>query len=73
MAKNIPRTYRSKRPLKIILTILLSLVIVFVVLMVSLFFGLRKYVVYPTDPSGSLYLDIPWLTEESYDGTSPSP
>ena len=71
MAKNVPRTYRSKRPLKIILTILLSLVIVFVILMVSLFFGLRKYIVYTPD---GLHLDIPWLTEETWSGSdSPSP
>ena len=70
MSKNIPRTYRSKRPLKIILTILLSLVIVFVILTVSLFFGLRKYIVYTPD---GLHLDIPWLIEESYSGASPSP
>jgi len=67
MAKNIPRTYRNKRPLKIILTALLSLVIVFVVLTVVLFFGLMKYY---DKTSGQL--DIPWLTQETAGSPDPS-
>jgi hypothetical protein len=59
--RNAPRTYRSRRPLKIILGLLLSLIIVTVILTASLFFGLRKYIVYTPD---GLHLEIPWLLEE---------
>jgi len=54
-----PRVYRSYRPLKILLKILLCLVIVFVVGTVVLFFALRRYIRYT--PDGTLYLEIPWL------------
>jgi hypothetical protein len=57
-----PKTYNSRRPLKIILTVLISLIAVVVILTVSLFFGLRKYIVY--DPDGTLHLEIPWLEED---------
>ena len=70
MAKNIPRTYRNRRPLKIILTVLLSLIAAFVILIVSLFFGFRKYIVYTQD---GLRLDIPWLTEESVNPSAGDP
>lgn len=63
MKRNYPRTYRSRRPIKIFLTVILSLVIAFVILTVSLFFGLQKYIVYA--PDGSLHLEIPWLAEDS--------
>jgi len=65
MKRNYPRTYRSRRPLKIAFTILLFLVIAAVVLTVSLFFGLRQYVVY--DQEGNLHLEIPWLEEDTTD------
>ncbi len=61
MKRKRPRTYRSRRPLKIILAILVSLVIAAVILTLSLFFGLRKYIVY--DQDGKLRLEIPWLEE----------
>lgn len=61
MKHSYPRTYRSRRPLKIILTVFLSLVAAAIILTVSLFFGLRQYIVYT--PEGSLYLDIPWLED----------
>lgn len=62
MKRNNPKTYRSRRPLKIVITVFLSLVIVAVVLTVSLFFGLRRYIVY--DQDGQLHLEIPWLEED---------
>jgi hypothetical protein len=65
MKRKYPRTYRSRRPLKIIFTVLISLIIAAVVLTVSLFFGLRQYIVY--DENGKLHLEIPWLEEESPD------
>jgi hypothetical protein len=61
MKHKYPRTYRSRRPLKIIFTVFLSLVLAAVILTVSLFFGLRKYIVY--DQNGKLHLEIPWLEE----------
>ena len=60
-----PKTYRSRRPLKIAFTILLYLIIAAIVLTVSLFFGLRRYIVY--DQEGNLHLEIPWLEEERLD------
>jgi hypothetical protein len=60
-----PKTYRSRRPLKIAFTILLCLIIAAIILTVSLFFGLRRYIVY--DQEGNLHLEIPWLEE---DGTN---
>jgi hypothetical protein len=56
-----PKTYKSRRPLKIFITVFLSLILAFVILTVSLFFGLRRYIVY--DPDGGLHLEIPWLEE----------
>lgn len=63
MKRNYPRTYRSRRPLKIILTALLSLIIAAIILILSLFFGLRQYIVY--DQDGGLHLEIPWLEDDS--------
>ncbi len=57
-----PKTYNSRRPLKIILTVLVSLIAVVVIVTVTLFFSLRKYIVY--DPDGTLHLEIPWLEED---------
>lgn len=48
----------------------MSLVIAFVILTVSLFFGLKQYIVYT--PDGSLHLEIPWLEEESPNESFPS-
>jgi uncharacterized membrane protein (UPF0136 family) len=65
MKRKSPRTYRSRRPIKVILTILLSLIIAAIIVTVSLFFGLRQYIIY--DEDGKLHLEIPWLEEESSD------
>lgn len=62
MKRKYPKTYRSRQPLKILLTILLSLIVAAVILTVSLFFGLKRYIVYDSD--GGLHLEIPWLEEE---------
>lgn len=59
MKRNYPKTYRSRRPLKIFLTVVLSLLAAVIILTVSLFFGLKQYIVYT--PDGSLHLEIPWL------------
>ncbi len=62
MKRGYPRTYRSRRPLKIILTVLISLIAALIILSVTLFFGLRKYIVY--DEDNTLHLEIPWLEED---------
>jgi uncharacterized membrane protein YqiK len=69
MRRYYPRTYRSRRPLKIILTSLVALLIAVVILTVSLFFGLRRYIVY--DNNGTLHLDIPWLSDVLPDNQKP--
>ena len=69
MRRYYPRTYRSRRPLKIVVTSLLALMIAAVILMVSLFFGLRRYIVY--DKDGTLHLDIPWLSDVVTDDQRP--
>ena len=56
-----PRTYRSRRPRKIILTVFVSLLLAFVILMITLFFALKKYIVYTPD---GLRLDIPLLSQQ---------
>lgn len=63
MKHKYPRTYRSRRPLKIFLTVLTSLILAAVILIVSLYFGLRQYIVY--DQDGILHLEIPWLAEDT--------
>ncbi len=63
LKRGYPKTYRSGRPLKIILTVLLSLIVAVIILTVSLFFGLRQYIVY--DEDNSLHLEIPWLEEDT--------
>jgi hypothetical protein len=65
MKRNYPRTYRSRRPLKILLTALVSLIIAAIILTLSLFFWFRRYIVY--DPGGGLHLEIPWLDDETGD------
>jgi hypothetical protein len=58
MARYVPRTYKNGRAGRIILTVILSVIIAFVILTVTLFFGMRKYIVYTDD---GLHLEIPWL------------
>jgi hypothetical protein len=67
MKRNYPRTYRSRRPLKIFLTALLTLLVAAIILTISLFFGLRRYIVY--DQHGNLHLEIPWLDDSTAEGT----
>lgn len=65
MKRNYPRTYRSRRPLKILLTALATLVLAAIIVTLSLFFWFRRYIVY--DPGGGLHLEIPWLADETGD------
>jgi hypothetical protein len=63
MKRKYPKTYRSRQPIKVIFTVLISLILAAVILTVSLFFGLKRYIVYT--PDGNLHLEIPWLAEDS--------
>jgi membrane protein YdbS with pleckstrin-like domain len=63
MKRHSPKTYKSRRPLKIAVTVFLCLLLVFIITAVSLFFGLRRYIVY--DQDGGLHLEIPWLEEDT--------
>lgn len=47
--------------MKILITVLLSLILAFIITAVGLFFGLRRYIVEDTD--GGIHLEIPWLEE----------
>jgi len=54
------KIYRKRNPVKIILLILLGLVIAAVILVVSVFFGFKKYIVYTDD---GIHLEVPMLQE----------
>lgn len=54
------RIYRSRKPLKTALIVFFSLLAVFIILAVSVFFGFRKYIVYTSD---GVKLEVPWLQE----------
>lgn len=54
------RIYRSRRPVKAILTALLTLIVVLAILAVSIFFGFKRYIVYTSD---GVKLEVPWLRE----------
>ena len=62
MSRYVPKTYKNRRIWRIIVKIFLALVITCAVLFVSLFFGLKKYIVYTPD---GLRLDIPFLADSA--------
>ncbi|MDR1299749.1 MAG: hypothetical protein LBJ84_05805 [Oscillospiraceae bacterium] len=64
MARYVPNTYRNHRAARVALTIAASLVLAALIAAVALFFGLRKYAVYPEDGNGKVRLEIPWLKED---------
>ena len=61
MRRSSSRTYVRVRPLRVIVTALICILIAAVILFTGLFIGLRKNIVYTDD--GELRLDIPWLAE----------
>ncbi|MDR0838461.1 MAG: hypothetical protein LBN99_02330 [Oscillospiraceae bacterium] len=65
MARYVPRTYKNHRAARFFAKFLIGLVIAAVLLAVSLFFGLRRYVVYTPD---GLRLEISWLDNTEPDG-----
>ena len=56
-----PRVYRRRRPWRALVITLICLVLAAVIAYVTLFFGLKKHIVYTDD---GLYLDVPWIAEE---------
>ena len=67
MARYVPHTYKNRRVTRILLRVVVGVVIATVILAVSLFFGMRRYIVYT--PEG-LRLEIPWLQEDSQETPS---
>ena len=65
MARYVPNTYNNHRVARILLRVFACVLVAAVLLAISLFFGLRRYIVYT--PEG-LRLDIPWLQEDVEDG-----
>ena len=54
------RIYRSRRPLKVVLTVLFALILALAILAVSIFFGFKRYIVYTSD---GVKLEVPWLQD----------
>lgn len=65
MSRKKHRIYRSRDPVRIISTVLISVVLAAVIICAGVFFGFRKYIVYTAD---GLYLDVPWLSETAEGG-----
>ena len=66
----INRTYKKNMRARTILSIILSAVLVCIMIMIFIFFSFKKYIVYTPD---GLYLDVPWLRDESYVTPTPDP
>ncbi|MDR0906876.1 MAG: hypothetical protein LBN00_12040 [Oscillospiraceae bacterium] len=60
MSRYIPNTYNNHRAARLFGRFAVGFVIAVVLLAISLFFGLRRYIVYTPD---GLKLEIPWLEE----------
>ena len=66
------QVYKKYRPLRVILTVIGVALAVILLLMILIYFGFRKYIVYTPD---GLYLDIPWLEDvrdENNNGNPPA-
>ena len=55
-----PKVYRSYKPLKIVILSLIAAIVLFIIIFISAFFGLQKYIVYDDD---GVRLDLPWREE----------
>ena len=62
MKRYVPKTYNNRRVLRILIRAVVAVLLISIVVFVSLFFGLRKYVVYSAD--GLIRLEIPFLMDE---------
>lgn len=58
MASKENRTYRSRRPVKTAVTVILVLLAALLVIAVAIFFGFRRYIVYTDE---GVHLEVPWL------------
>ena len=54
------RVYRSRSPVRTVITIAAAVLIIIVIFCSLVFFGFRKYIVYTND---GLRLEVPWLQE----------
>ena len=70
MSKPEVRIYRSRRPLKTALTVFFVLLAVLVVLVIAIFFGFQKYIVYTSD---GVKLEVPWLQDPEETAQTPGP
>ena len=59
----VPKTYNNRRVLRILIRTVVAVFVILIIVFVSLFFGLRKYVVYSAD--GMIRLEIPFLMDET--------
>ena len=58
MSSRESRIYHSGKPVKTIITIVLSVAFALLLAAVIIFFSFRKYIVYTSD---GVRLDVPWL------------
>ena len=58
MASKENRTYRSRRPVKTAVTVILVLLAALLVIAIAIFFGFRRYIVYTDE---GVHLEVPWL------------
>lgn len=56
------KTYNGRRPMRIIVKVLLIAIAALILLSVIIFFAFKSYIVYRDD---TLYLDVPWLEQEA--------
>ena len=63
MKRYVPKTYNNRRVLRIFIRTVVAVFVILIIAFVSLFFGLRKYVVYSAD--GMIRLEIPFLMDEA--------
>lgn len=62
------KIYRRRSPVKVVLVVLGSLIIIALILFLLAFYGFRKYAVYTDE---GVTLEVPWL-EEYRDSNAPS-
>ena len=58
MSEKQPKTYKSRHPVRTVITVAAAVLIAAVILFACVFFGFKKYIVYSED---GVRLDIPWL------------
>lgn len=58
------KIYRSRTPLRIAVTTLIIILVLFVLVSAIVFFSFQKYIVYTAD---GLRLEVPWLEDSAVD------